>query len=563
MLWVNKLKNDLKGVLKEHPLSVTCFFVACVIAGIYEDFHIGDILKFLFIFLLLITPCFLAVETGHFSLKEINIKKMIPYLVTIIFTCVLSAVYAFLLSFKYDDAVYKKGSLYVPYTYITRLVIVYLVISIAFSIYRMYRDCGLSLEQYSVRAFLGAVKAGFLYGVLAVGSLLLIYAFNALLFDIPAETLIELTILGAVLFPGVVIGLSKVSESLGKFSKALMGYVLPAIVAIACLIVYIYIIKIIVVRTMPSNEAFSIMTGIFVAGLFIWTTAQGCTEDPLHKYLLFFPIVFSPFIVVQIICLSMRIGQYGITNSRYLGILLIVFEIVYVAYYGVCRIKGRGVGGFLFVMLAAAFVIYYLIPGINAYSAITYSQSKVIERYLDAAAKGEDTTDFRSAKSALYSIKTQGSIEGIKYEEKLKGKYSQELIESINTIGYEVSFGEELKTYINASISNPVVKIEGYKYLKKADVSIYDSETDPSRVPVYEHYDRENPLGTVDIKEMVLELKKLENENAGYEEMGKVLDRVIPLENGAGLYIYDLDTEVTEDGLLDSVSYSGYYLYNE
>lgn len=563
MLWVNKLKNDLKGVLKEHPLSVTCFFVACVIAGIYEDFYIGDILKFLFIFLLLITPCFLAVETGHFSLKEINIKKMIPYLVTIIFTCVLSAVYAFLLSFKYDDAVYKKGSLYVPYTYITRLVIVYLVISIAFSIYRMYRDCGLSLEQYSVRAFLGVVKAGFLYGVLAVGSLLLIYAFNALLFDIPAETLIELTILGAVLYPGVVIGLSKVSEGLGKFSKVLMGYVLPAIVAIACLIVYIYIIKIIVVRTMPSNEAFSIMTGIFVAGLFIWTTAQGCSEDPLHRYLLFFPIVFSPFIVVQIICLSMRIGQYGITNSRYLGILLIVFEIVYVAYYGACRVKGRGVGGFLFVMLAAPFVIYYLIPGINAYSAITYSQSKVIERYLDAASKGEDTTDFRSAKSALYSIKTQGSVEGIRYEEKLKEKYSQEIIESINTIGYEVSFGEELKTYINASISNPVVKIEGYKYLKKADVSIYDSETDPSRVPVYEHYDRENPLGTVDIKEMVLELKKLENENAGYEEMGKVLDRVIPLENGAGLYIYDLDTEVTEDGLLDSVSYSGYYLYNE
>ena len=41
MLWVNKFKNDLKGVLKEHPLSVTVFFVACVIAGIHEDFYIG------------------------------------------------------------------------------------------------------------------------------------------------------------------------------------------------------------------------------------------------------------------------------------------------------------------------------------------------------------------------------------------------------------------------------------------------------------------------------------------------------------------------------------------
>ncbi len=563
MLWVNKLKNNLKGVLKEHPLSVTVFFVACVIAGIHEDFYIGDILKFLFIFLFLITPCFLAVETGHFSLKELNIKKTIPYLITIIFSCVLSCVYAFFVSFKYDESVHKKGSLYVPYTYITRLVIVYLVISIAFSIYRMYRECGLSLEQYSVRAFLGVVKAGFLYGVLAVGSLLLIYAFNALLFNIPVETLIELTILGAVLFPGVVIGLSKVSESLGKFSKALMGYVLPAIVAIACLIVYIYIIKIIVVRTMPSNEAFSIMTGIFVAGLFIWTTAQGCTEDPLHKYLLFFPIVFSPFIVVQIICLSMRIGQYGITNSRYLGILLIVFEIVYVAYYGVCRIKGRGVGGFLFVMLAAAFVIYYLIPGINAYSVITRSQAKVIEKYLDATEKGEETTGFRSAKSALYSIKTQGSIEGQNYIEKLKGKYSKEHIESINTIGYEVDFDGYTSTDIYASTSYPVVKVEGYKYLKNADISVYDGETDPAKVPVYENYDREKSLGTVNIKDIVEELKELEDNDATSEEKGKVLDKVLPLENGAGLYIYDLHIEVSEDGLLDSVSYSGYYLYNE
>ena len=108
-----------------------------------------------------------------------------------------------------------------------------------------------------------------------------------------------------------------------------------------------------------------------------------------------------------------------------------------------------------------------------------------------------------------------------------------------------------------------MVKIEEYKYLKNANVSIYDSETDPTKVPVYEHYDREKPLGTVNIKDMVLELKKLEEEDAGFEEKGKVLDRVIPLENGAGLYIYDLDTEVTEDGLLDSVSYSGYYLYND
>ena len=563
MLWAHKLKDAARGVIKEHPVSACVFLAACIFAGICEDIFDADILKLLYIFLFLMTPCFLSAEVGHFSVKETEIKKIVPYLLSFIFSSVLSASFSFLFVFKSDESIKKSGSLYATYTIITRLVIVYVVFAVAFSIYRMYKDSGLSLEKYSVRAFLGMVKACFLFGVIAVGSLCLIFAFNELLFRINITVLIQLILVGVVLFPGVVIGLSKVGEEMGKFSKVLMGYVLPAIVAIACLIVYIYIIKIIVVRKMPSNEAFSIMTGIFVTGLFIWTTAQGCTEGKLHRYLLFFPIVFSPFIVIQIISLSMRIRQYGVTNSRYLGILLVAFEIIYVGYYAFLRLQKRGIDGFFFVMLAAPFVVYYLIPGINSYSVITASQSKVIERYFDAKQRGEETEDFRSAKSALYSIKTQGSIEGQRYVEKLKNKYSRELIESINTIGYEVDYEDTKTTNIYSSISNPVVSIEGYKYLKNANVSIYDGETDPSKVPVYEHYDRDELLGTVDIKDMVDELIKLEESDAGYEEKGKVLDKVLPLENGAGLYIYDLSIEVTKEGMLDSVTYSGFYLFNE
>lgn len=563
MLWVEKLKSDARGVLKEHPFSVCAFFVACVLTGINEDIYDAEFLELIYIFLFLMTPCFLVVETGNFSFKENNIKKSALNIISMVVSAVLSALYAFLVSFKRDDAVYKDGSFYVPYTYLNRIVIVYLVITVCLAIYRMYKNSGLTLEKYSVRAFLGAVKAGFLYGVVAVGSLCLIFAFEALLFDLKIELLIEFILVGALLFPGVVIGLSKISDEMGKFSKVLMGYVLPAIVALACLIVYIYIIKIIVVRTMPSNEAFSIMTGIFVAGLFIWTTAQGCTEGKLHKYLLFFPIVFSPFIIIQIISLTMRIRQYGVTTSRYMGILLIVFETIYVVYYGLCRLKGNGVGGFLFVMLAAPFVIYYLIPGINVYSVVTRSQAKVIEKYLDASQNGEVTKELRSAKSALYSIKDQGSIEGQNYIEKLKGKYSKELIESINTPGYEVDFEEDLCKDIYASVSNPVVNVEGYKYLRSADVSIYDGETDPSKVPVYEHYDREKLLGTVNLKDIVDELEKLEDDDASSDEKGKILDRVLPIENGAGIYIYDLSIEVTKEGNLDSVSFHGYYLYND
>ena len=65
------------------------------------------------------------------------------------------------------------------------------------------------------------------------------------------------------------------------------------------------------------------------------------------------------------------------------------------------------------------------------------------------------------------------------------------------------------------------------------------------------------------MKELVDELKKLVDEGASYEEKGKVLNRILLLDNGAGLYIYDLSIEVTDEGMLDSVSFNGYYLYND
>ena len=571
MLWVEKIKTDASGVLKEYPVSVCSFFLACVCVGIHEDLIKRSIFEFFYIFLFAMTPCFVAAEACHSYSKKRederttpDVKGIFPYLVYICIALVFSFSYSYIFAYRHNEAVNKSGSLYYVYTYITRIVVVYAVISLISALYFFFKASERSLEQYSVRAFLGVLKAGLLYGVVSLGSLCLIYAFNELLFNIRVMTLIEMIIMGLFLFPSVLVGLSRISDNLLRFSKILMGYVLPAIVAIACGIVYIYIIKIIIVRSMPSNEAFGIMTGIFVSGLFIWTTAQGCTEDPLHKYLLVFPIVFSPFIVVQIISLSMRISQYGLTNSRYMGVLLIVFELVYVFYYAVCLARKKGVGGFLFLMLMVPFVVYFLIPGINVYAAITASQAKIVDTYLEEIESGAGSSiTARSVRSAMNSIKEQGSIEGMKYVEKLKDRYSEDKLKVFDSDEYDDDFTSLDIVSVYVYNNNPVVNIEGYRYMKEADVSIYTGATDPEKIPVYEDYDRSTILTTVNLKDIILELKNLENDEADYEKKIKIIDRVVPLENGAGLYLKNLNAEIRDDGLLESVSYSAYYLYND
>ncbi len=571
MLWFEKIKTGARGVLKKHPFSVCMFLAACVFVGIYEDLFNKNFLEFLCIFLFALVPGFLAAESCyHFRNREdggkdfFDIKTALPYLLYLFISVFISFSYAFLFALKHKEAVYKSGSLYYVYTYLTRFLVVYAVISLIGAIYFFYRSSGRSLEEYSVRAFLGVMKAGLLYDVVALGSLCLIYAFNALLYNIKVMTLIEMIIMGLFLFPGLLLGLSDTKDHLAKFSRILMGYVLPAIVALACVIVYVYIIKIIVVRTMPSNEAFGIMTGIFVSGLFIWTTAQGCTEDPLHKYLLFFPIVFSPFIIVQIISLSMRIRQYGLTNSRYMGVLLIAFELVYVFYYAACLLRKKGVSDFLFLMLIVPVVVYFLVPGINAYAAITASQAKIVDSYLSDIESGNGSKiAVKTVRSAMNSIKDQGSLEGMRYVEKLNDRYPKDALQTLNSGDFDDSFTEPDICSVYVYNNDPVVNIEGYKYMKEADVSVYSGTTDPEKVPVYEDYDRTALLTYVNLKDIVLELKKLEMDDAEDEKKIQVIDRVIPLENGAGLYFKNLNIEVNEYDLLESVSYSAYYLYNK
>ncbi len=571
MLWVQKLKSAAKGVLKEHLISVCVFFAASVLGGFTQDFKDITLIEFLYFFLYLMIPCLVTVEACYqFRVKQgsgqykLNAKTALPYLVYFCISLFICFTFEYLTLFKHVESVNKDGSLYVIHTYLTRFLFVYIVTSVIGAIYFMYRNSDRTLEDYSVRAFLGVVKAVFLYGVVALGSLCLIYAFQALLFDFKIFWIIQMLIIAVFLFPGILIGLSKITDDLGKFAKVLMGYVLPAIVALACAIVYIYIVKFIVVRSMPSNEAFAIMTGIFVSGFFIWTTAQGCTEDPVHKYLLYFPVAFAPFIVVQIISLSMRVAQYGLTKSRYLGILLIVFELIYVGYYVICLLRKKGVSGFLFLMLIAPFVIYFLIPGINMYSAVTASQAKVVIAYLEDAESGaEGTVSMKSAQSAMYQIRDEGSLEGMKCINELKGKYSELMIRRLSASGGESNYVKEDQTSIAVYNGNPVVDVSAYKFFKVAEVSIYDGSIDPGKVPVYQNYDKTKSLGYVDLKDVIMELKKLSQNDASSDKKKQVIDKVIPMENGAGLYIYDLNADVLDNGELDSISYSAYYLYND
>ena len=81
---------------------------------------------------------------------------------------------------------------------------------------------------------------------------------------------------------------------------------------------------------------------------------------------------------LQIYSLAVRINDSGLTISRYLGVLLIIFEALYIIKYIVKKDNVYRLGYVLIVMS----IIAIIIPNINATDAVVNSQYKIVLKYL-------------------------------------------------------------------------------------------------------------------------------------------------------------------------------------
>ncbi len=573
MLWFEKIKENVKGVFKEHPVSVITFLVSCIIAGISGDisFERKVVMKsfeFVQMFFMCITPAFVLCESNFAYKKKIGkisslkeIRKSTVYMVVTVIALVVSGIYSYNFSFGFGN-----GSK-VFSDYFSRIFYVYLAICAFSAFFFMYKKNGESFELFGVKAFLGLMKAGLVHGIITLGAFCILWVFGALFFDLDCQSFVIWFIFGVVGFPCYLMALSAPGEKLIKFSKVVMGYVFPGILAAAFVIVYAYIIKILVTWSFPSNQVFSIMTALFCSGIMIWTMAQGCTEGRVLAALKLMPLFFIPFIVVQIMCLAMRIGQYGITGSRYLGILLIIFEVLYEGYYIVRLRRDEGIGGILMPVVLLFVIVYYLVPGINVYAVITNSQKSVVSGYIHMAMGGGQMTSeqLARAKSGYHEIVDYGGLEGKLFLDKLYAESSKEEIEKmLNTTTTAYSTINK-SYYVFVSDKKGEIDVDGYKHFCRVVSRNYD-RVDFSNVPLEREIsdsDKPDSLATVDFSNIIAKLRELELEDASASQKNAVLHEPIMLDSGV-LYIEELQFLFYEDSFDDEVEdlvIEGYYIY--
>lgn len=584
MNFLDRIKGNAKGVFKEHICSIAVFLIGMVLMGINEDFwdvfhsskgalhQYSDLFYTAALFFVLMTFGFVLCESNYLYKKSIGkisslkeIKKSFVYIIVILLSTGIFGFFSYM-TYYLSGVRYNEIRPYLDY--FTRFFGVILVVCAVSALFFMYKKSGLSFEGFMCKSFTGLVKAGVIFGVVEVGYLIIVWIFESLFFDITINILITCIITALVGYPAALAGVTRFEEGISRFARALLGYVFTALAAIGYIIVYAYIMKIIVTWTFPSNQVFAICTFLFFAGAFVWTMAQSFAEGKLLTLVRIFPFFFIPFIIIQSMCLYMRVSAYGLTTDRYFGIMLIVFEFFYELYYLVRFLMKKGLGGILFPVLIAVSVIALVIPGINAFAAVTNSQKRVVAKFVDEIEAGSlpSAELAKRAYSSYKEIKRNGGLEGENYLSKLHKTYSdQELKDLFDKYGEKESNKDNEKPYEHiARHSWNTIELKGYKYMTRVNyIEATPEDIDFSAIPLGVDSEKDHKEIVVDLSGVIKELIELGYAGADFNEQYELINEPIVFPDGV-FYIDYLRADTKGDNKEEAqyLAVYGYFLHN-
>ena len=351
---------------------------------------------------------------------------------------------------------------------IVRFIICYIISALIISIYNLFKNSKKSFDEYLIHISSNIGKSCVIYVILAIGIAIVSAIFIFLILDGKNYYFIlrlEVLLFGLYYIPRILYSLDDIENEVGKFVKIVIKYVLNSLVIIAFIIIYLYIVKIFIQRNMPSNQIYRIIASLFVIGCPIWTMANYFEKKIwLDKIISKLPILFTPFILLQIYTIGIRIINYGFTEARYLCVMLIVFEIIYTIFY----LKNKEKNGKILLVFVALLLISVIAPYVNMYKISVISQYNYLKIYKEKISYTQQEKE--KIKGAYNYLRY--SREGKVLIDKLLTQKDKENINNFNTNQQIEEIYKEEYIYANEEVEN--INIEGYKTLNIVSVNNYD-----------------------------------------------------------------------------------------
>ena len=221
--------------------------------------------------------------------------------------------------------------------------------------------------------------------VLFLGLSAIVGTIDVLLINLPNTIYFDNFVFSASVF-GVIFFVSRLKEkdeslenyALPKIVEILICYILIPLILIYTAILYLYFAKIIFTLKMPKGVVSHLVLWYTAFSLFIIIMVTPITfKNKFAKfYKKFFPMISVPLILLALFSINERIFQYGITENRYLVVILVIWLLFNMILYIVKNDVKWVLISYIFAILIAVFSPFNLVTvSIN-------SQNKRLERLL-------------------------------------------------------------------------------------------------------------------------------------------------------------------------------------
>lgn len=319
-----------------------------------------------------------------------------------------------------------------------RFVAGYILLLLGAAVYCCFKKAGMQFEKYVLKVFSNMFKTFIVYTILIIGAAIVLEIFGILFLEGSSfylQSAGSILVTGLYLVPNCIIALNDMGDEPGPFSNMIVKYVLMALTICATVIVYLYILKIVIMWEIPSNEIFSILSALFCCGMPVWIMA-GCYRDGTvySRLMAAMPYIFAPLICLQVYSIGIRIWQYGMTTNRYMAMMLVVFEIGTLLIWHF--FKGQREKILLLFCFLVVFSVY--IPGINMYRLSNSWQLFYLKKYSQAAEAGQKLSGleyerlagswkYLSQQEGMKDIAAEFPISDIEMVEKMAEQHGDEI----------------------------------------------------------------------------------------------------------------------------------------
>lgn len=253
--------------------------------------------------------------------------------------------------------------------------------------YFVIKEKEVSLKKYLLKMFMSLLALFIIELVVLIGIIILYAICEALLGGVNTYVMSRIVVftLCIVFSMGLFVSIENVDGKNSLFSKILVRYIMQIMVFIGFIIFYIYLFKIIFAFTLPSNQVFAVCTTLFTIGLLTNLMSQAIEEKSVYSIAIkYLPVAFIPAFILQVIAVTLRIHQHGLTTLRYLGVLFIIFEGIYLVYYIFSEVLNNKKFKLekMFLVSSLMFVLIFFIPKINIfefhkiYNKVFYKQTE-------------------------------------------------------------------------------------------------------------------------------------------------------------------------------------------